>query len=294
MPKPRRVRPLTIITAFALLIALFFGMVFAALHHGEKVRFGLVPGTHAFGAAHLMQSASPQYTCTAYTDEEALLRALDNRLLDAALLSVENALTLPEDQYMIHGVFSVTELVAVCADQTVTGMGSLSGRTLILPADLKDGKADAMLKTLLAETDGAGYTLQYAKDPAAAYAKAPGSVMLLPLDALEGVLSGDSALSARFRLSPQWRTSFVSAAPARHVIVCRLEAMGTGTFTAFEKAVRSSVLYADRKRKKTVAMAVGAGLFDTENAADRVFDLMSFSYLEGADRDASISAWKGL
>jgi len=41
-------------------------------------------------------------------------------------------------------------------------------------------------------------------------------------------------------------------------------------------------------------MAVGAGLFDTENAADRVFDLMSFSYLEGADRDASISAWKGL
>ena len=76
MQKTRRVRPLTIVIAFALLIVLFSGMVFAALHHGEKVRFGLIPGAHAFGAAHLMQSVSPQYTCAAYTDYKRILSFL--------------------------------------------------------------------------------------------------------------------------------------------------------------------------------------------------------------------------
>ena len=294
MQKIRRVRPLTIVIAFFLLIVLFFGMVFAALHHGEKVHFGYVSGVHAFGAAHLLQSASPQYTCSPFSNEDALVRALDNQLTDAALISIEKALTLPEDRYMIHGVFSVTELTAVTHDATVTGMGSLSGRTLILPSDLENTKTAAMLQALLTETDAAGYTLRYVRDPAAAYAATPGSVMLLPLEELEKVLGKDPTLTARFRLSSQWRTSFLSAAPAGHVIVCRRDAMGTGTFNTFEKAVRSSVLYADRKRKKTVAMAAGAGLFDNEAAADRVFDLMSFSYLEDADRDASIDAWKGL
>lgn len=294
MSKPRRVRPVVIITAFVLLIVLFGGMVFAALHHGEKVRFGLVPGAHAFGAARMMQSASSQYTVALYDDEEIVLRALDNDLLDAALLSMDAALTLPEDVYEIRGVFSVVDLLAVTEDETVINMGALSGRALILPENLKDSKEEAMLQKLLDETDSAGYTLVFARDPAAEYLKTPGSVMLLPMDELHAALQKAPAAQARFRLSNQWRTSYLTVPPAGHVIVCRRDILGVGTGISFEKALRDSMIYADRKRKKTIAMAVEAGIFDSEEAADQLIDFMSFSYHEGADMEAAIGAWERL
>lgn len=294
MTAPRRVRPLTLVIAFVLLIVLFGGMVFAALHHGEKVRFGLVPGAHAFGAARMMQSASSQYTVALYDDEEIVLRALDNNLLDAALISMDAALTLPADVYAIRGVFSVVDLLAVTEDQTVINMGALSGRALILPEPLQGSKEEAMLQKLLDETDAAGYTLVFARDPAAEYLKTPGSVMLLPMDDLQSALQKAPAAQARFRLSSQWRTSFLTVPPAGHVIVCRRDILGVSTGISFEKALRDSMLYADRKRKKTVAMAAAAGIFDSEETADQLIDFMSFSYHEGADMEASVAAWERL
>lgn len=294
MSKPRRVRPVILVTAFVLLIVLFGGMVFAALHHGEKVRFGLTPGAHAFGAARMMQSPSSQYIATLYDDDEVILRALDNHLLDAAMISVEAALALPEDAYEIRGVFSVTDLLVVSSDETVLNIGSLSGRALILPENLAGSKEESMLKKLLNEEDAAGYTLQYSRDVAGTYLETPGSVMIIQMDDLRAVLQKAPGAAARFRLSNQWRTSFLTVPPAGYVIVCRKDILGTGTCLSFEKALRDSMVYADRKRKKTIAMATAAGIFDSEETAEQLIDFMSFSYHEGADMQAAIGAWEGL
>lgn len=294
MTTPRRVRPVTLVIAFVLMAALLFGMVFAAQHQGEKIRFGLVPGAHAFGAAHMLASSSPQYVCTLYDDEEIVLRALDNGLLDAAMVSADAALKLPEDVYALHGVFAVTDLLAVSSDQTILDIGSLSGRTLILPEDCRGSKEERMLKKLLLEEDCAGYDFRYAKNPAAEYAQIPGSVLLLPMDDLEGALQQNAALSVRFRLSQQWRESFLAVAPAGYLIVYRRDKAGTGTFLSFENALRDSMTYSDRKRKKTIAMAVAEGLFASETPADQLIDYMSFSYLEGGEMDASLRAWQQL
>ncbi len=293
MQRPRRVRPVTIVIAFLLLIVLFGGMVFAALHHGEKVRFGLTRGAHAFGAARLMQSASSQYTVKVYDEEEIVLRALDNDLLDAALLSVEAALQLPDD-YEIRGVFSVTDLLAVTEDATVLNIGSLSGRALILPEKLMGSKEEAMLRSLLSDADAAGYTLVYAQDAAKAYRESPGSVMLVTMDDLQTVLQKAPGAAARFRLSSQWRTAYLSVPPAGYVIAVRRDIIGTGTCISFEKALRDSMVYADRKRKKTIAMAVAAGIFDSAETAEQLIDFMSFTYHEGADMDAAMDAWERL
>lgn len=293
MSKPRRVRPVILVTAFLLLIVLFGGMVFAALHHGEKVRFGLTRGAHAFGAARMMQSASSQYTVAVYDEEEIILRALDNGLLDAAMISVEAALALPEE-YEIRGVFSVTDLLAVASDETVLNIGLLSGRALILPENLAGSKEEAMLHSLLDDADAAGYSLLFARDPAAEYLKNPGSVMFLPMDDLRAAQQKAPEAMARFRLSNQWRTSYLTVPPAGYVIVCRKDILGTGTCLSFEKALRDSMVYADRKRKKTIAMAVAAGLFDSEETAEQLIDFMSFSYHEGADMQAAIGAWENL
>ena len=128
-----------------------------------------------------------------------------------------------------------------------------------------------LIKKLLEEESAAGCTLVYARNPLSAHHENPGSALLLPLDMLPSILQQDSALSVRFRLSQQWRTSFLAAAPAGHCIVYRREIAGTSTYLSFENALRDSMLYSDRKRKKTVAMAAGAGLFDNEAAADRGF-----------------------
>lgn len=294
MTTPRRVRPVTLLIAFMLLAVLLGGMVFAALHQGEKIRFGLVPGAHAFGAAHMLSSSSPQYTCTLYDDEEIVLRALDNQVIDAAMISVEAALELPEDVYGIHGVFAVTDLLVVSEDETILNIGSLSGRVLILPETCRGGKAALMLQKLLLEEDCAGYEIRYVKNPVAEYQATVGSVLLLPMDDLEDALRQNAALSVRFRLSQQWRASFLSAAPAGYLVVYRLDKAGTGTFISFENALRDSMTYSDRKRKKTIAMAVAAGIFASEDTADRLIDFMSFSYLEGNDMTASIRAWQQL
>ena len=110
----------------------------------------------------------------------------------------------------------------------------------------------------------------------------------------DAALRRDGALSVRFRLSQQWRTSFLAVAPAGWCIVYRRDIAGTGTFHAFEKALRDSMLYADRKRKKTIAMAVTSGLFSSEETADHLIDHMSFSYLEGEDMHAAVAAWERL
>lgn len=294
MTTPRRVRPVTLVIAFALLIALLFGMVLAARHQGDKIRFGLVPDAHAFGAAHMLASSSPQYVCTLYDDEEIVLRALDNGLIDAAMVSVDAALKLPEDVYALHGVFAVTDLLAVSGDQTIINIGGLSGRTLILPENCQGSKEEAMLKKLLLEEDCAGYDFRYAANPAAEYAQIPGSVLMLQMDDLEAALQQNAALSVRFRLSQQWRESFLSAAPAGYLVVYRRDKAGTGTFLSFENALRDSMIYSDRKRKKTIAMAVAEGLFASETPADQLIDYMSFSYLEGAEMELSIRAWQQL
>lgn len=294
MQKNRRVRPVTLLIAFALLIVLLAGMVLLATHQGEKVRFGLTSGVHAFGAAHMLNTASPQYECRLYSDEEVVLRALDNCAVDAALLPADMALALPEEVYALHGVFSVTDMLAVTGDETVTNMGSLSGRTLILPAAYEGSREEKMLRRLLAETECAGYALTYAQDPAAAYAATPGSVLLLPMEMLEETLRTDAALAVRFRLSQQWRTSYAAPAPAGYAVVYRRDIAGTGTFASFENALRDSMQYSDRKRKKTVAMAVEAGLFASEAAADCLIEHMSFSYLEGEQMQLSLQARQSL
>lgn len=294
MTKPRRVHPMTLIISFVLLIVLLFGMVFVARHQGDKIRFGLVSGAHAFGAAHLLASSSPQYVCTLYDDEEIVLRALDNGLIDAAMVSVDAALKLPEDVYALHGVFAVTDLLVLSSDQTIINIGGLSGRTLILPENCQGSKEEVMLKKLLEEEDCAGYDFCYAANPAAEYAQLPGSVLLLPMNDLEAALQQNAALSVRFRLSQQWREIFLSVAPAGYLVVYRQDKAGTGTFLSFEKALRDSMQYSDRKRKKTIAMAVAEGLFASEAPADQLIDYMSFSYLEGAEMEASIRAWQQL
>lgn len=294
MSYPRRVRPVTLVIAFLLMLTLLFGMVFAAQHQGEKIRFGLVSGAHAFGAAHLLQSASPSYDSVLYSDEDVVLRALDNQLIDAALVSVSKALDLPEDTYALHGVFAVMDLLAVSAEETVLNIGSLSGRTLIMPQKLQGSKEAGMMQKLLDEEDAAGYDMVYAADPVAAYQKTAGSVMLLPMDDLAAALRRDSALSVRFRLSQQWRTSFLSVAPAGWCIVYRRDIADTSTFRAFEKALRDSMLYADRKRKKTIAMAVASDLFADEATADQLIDHLSFSYLEDEEMRQAIAAYQTL
>lgn len=294
MQKIRRVHPLALTVSFLLLIVLLFGMTFAALHQGDKVRFGYTAGAHAFGAAHLLSASSSQYVCTAYSTEEVLLRALDNDLLDAALLPVESALKLPEDVYALHGVFSVLDLLAVSSDETMLDIGSLSGRVLILPEKLQGSKEEKMLNELLLEADAAGYTIRFAADCVKTYQQTPGSVMLLPMDDLEAAVKQDATLSVRFRLSQQWRNLLLSTAPAGYCVVYRREIAGTNTFISFEKALRSSMTYADRKRKKTIAMAVGCGLFESEMPADLLIDQMSFSYLEGDEMLSSLKAYQTL
>ena len=294
MQKIRRVHPATIVIAFVLLLSLLLGMTFAATQQGNRITLGLVPGAQAFGAARLLNAASPSYNSILYDDEEIILRALDNRVIDAALLSVEKALALPQDSYALHGVFAVTDLMAVAADETILNMGSLSGRKLILPQHLGGGKEESMLQKLLDEEDAAGYELVFAADPVAMHQNTAGSVLLLPLSELDAALKRDDTLSVRFRLSQQWRTSFLTVAPAGWCIVYRRDIADTSTFHAFEKALRDSMLYADRKRKKTIAMAVASGLFSGEETADRLIDHMSFSYLEGAEMDAAIAAWERL
>lgn len=294
MQNPRRVRPVTLVIAFVLLLVLLFGMVFAAQHQGDKIHFGLVPGAYAFGAAHMLKSSSPQYDCTLYDDEEVVLRALENKVLDAALLPTEQALALPQDLYGIHGVFAVTDLLVVSADETILNMGSLSGRTLILPEKCQGSKEEKMLSKLLLEEDCAGYTIVHAADPITVYAATPGSVLLLPMEDLEAALQNDAALSVRFRLSQQWRTSFLTVAPAGYLVVYRRDKAGSGTFISFENALRNSMIYSDRKRKKTIAMAVETGLFDSEQTADQLIDHMSFSYLEGTEMESAIAAWQAL
>lgn len=294
MQKIRRVHPAVLATSFALLIMMLFCIVFAAQHHGDKVEFGFIPGAHAFGASRMLQSASPHYACIRYDSEEIILRALDNKVIDAALLSVETALSLPQDTYAMHGVFSVTDLCVVASEETILNISSLSGRTLILPAALEGSKEESMLKKLLEEESAAGCTLVYARNPLSAHHENPGSALLLPLDMLPSILQQDGALSVRFRLSQQWRTSFLAAAPAGHCIVYRREIAGTSTYLSFENALRDSMLYSDRKRKKTIAMAVASGLFADEETAGLVIDHMSFSYLEGADMEEAVDAWKRL
>ena len=136
----KRVSAKALIAAFVLLAVLFSGMVYAALYHGKAVQFGTVRGAHAFGAARLMQGASSQYQARMYDDEEIVLRALDNGVLDAALVSVENALKLDAEIYEIRGVFSVTDLMVLSSEDTVLGMQSLSGRKLILPEKLRGSR----------------------------------------------------------------------------------------------------------------------------------------------------------
>ena len=114
------------------------------------------------------------------------------------------------------------------------------------------------------------------------------------MDDLAAALRRDSALSVRFRLSQQWRTSFLSVAPADWCIVYRRDIADTSTFRAFEKALRDSMLYADRKRKKTIAMAVASGLFADEATADQLIDHLSFSYLEDEEMRQAIAAYQAL
>jgi len=290
----RRVSIKTLIVAFTLLVVLFSGMVFAALHHGTPVRFGLTPGAHAFGAARLLRSASPQYAAMLYDQEETVLRALDNHVIDAALVSVENAVRLDENVYEIRGVFSVTELLVLSAESTVLNMQSLSGRTLLLPKALEGSAEDRLLQKLLRDADTAGIELIYTENIAQAYAQHAGAVVLVTPDDMQLTVLSVPALSARFRLSSEWRAEYLTVPPAGYCIVARRDVIGTGTFASFEKHVRDSMIYADRKRKKTIAMAVEAGIFSHEAQADQLIDHMSFTYHEGQDALSAIDAWKNL
>ena len=290
MTKPRRVHPLAIVIAFLLLIAMFGGMVFAALHHGTPVRFGLTPGAHAFGAARLLQYSSPQYKAVMYDDEATVLRALDNNLLDAALVCADHAQALDDSVYEIRGVFSVLELIALSSESTVLDVQSLSGRALILPESLQNTPEDLMLRQLLIDADAAGIEPIYARNPASAVAQHAGAVVLVKADDLAQALQLLPAFSARFRLSAAWRDTYYTVPPADYCIVARREIIGTSTFAAFEKHLRDSMLYADRKRKKTIAMAVASGIFDTEAQADQLIDFMSFTYHEGNDAQKSLQA----
>ena len=289
----RHVSAKALIAAFILMILLFGGMVWAALHHGTPVRFGLTPGAHAFGAARLLQYASPQYKTTLYDDNEVVLRALNNHLLDAALLPVADAVLLPAE-YEIRGVFSVADLLVLSDEETVLDMQSLSGRALILPESLRDTTEEKMLLQLLKDAKTAGTELIYARNVAAAWHEPAGSVVFSTLDDLQLTLLIAPDLAVRFRLSSAWRDLYLSAPPAAYCVVARSESMGTSTFASFEKHVRDSMIYADRKRKKTIAMAVDAGIFKNETQADLLIDHISFTYHEGKDAEQALKAWQAL
>lgn len=289
----RRVSARTLIAAFIIMILLLGGMVWAALHHGTPVRFGLTPGAHAFGAARLLQYASPQYETTLYDENETVLRALDNRLLDAALLPVADAVQLPAE-YEIRGVFSVVDLLVLSSEETVLDMQSLSGRALILPEALQDTAEEKMLLKLLKDAKTAGTELIYTRNVAAAWREHAGSVVFSTPDDLQLTLLTAPELTVRFRLSSCWRDLYRSTPPAAYCVVARSENVGTGTFASFEKQVRDSMIYADRKRKKTIAMAVDAGIFQNEAQADLLIDYMSFTYHEGKDAQDALKAWREL
>lgn len=257
--------------AFAGLALLLALLLWQGIRRGDAVRVGVPRSASAFGAAMLLQTPSAQYRCTLGSTPEALATVLQAGELDAALLP--RAMALSMEGCEISAVVGYEPLAVITRQPALNGWGGLDGQTLTLSEALRETDAPALLRQVLkASHTETQLTWGDGGDP-----------FVCSLDQAAAILAADADARILASVSRQWQKTLTSPPPAGLCLVVRQDylARAGSDFDAFRRALQSSLRYGSDKRKKTVAMAVAAGLADSEELADALYDCVDFIWLTG-------------
>ena len=257
-----------IAAAFAGLLLFLALLLWQGIRRGDAVRVGVPKSAQAMGAGMLLQTPSAQYHCTLGSTPEALATALRQGELDAALLPYETARTL--EGCRLRAILGDAPLLVLTRQSDPLTLSDLNGSVLTVQADLQGTAAEDMLRRVLRE---AGVLCQIAFGES-------GDPYLCDADTAARLLSADEGWRADFSVAQAWRRLLPDAPPPGLCLAVRqayLDAAGTD-YAAFERALQSSLRYSREKRKKTVAMAVAAGLLPDETTADSIYGCLRFDW----------------
>ena len=268
-----------ILIAFAALLLLLALLLWQGIRRGDAVRVGVPRSASAYGAVLLLQTPSAQYHCVLGSTAQVLARALEAGELDAALLPCDTAKSLADCE--IRAVLGAAPLVVVSKDGELT-LKALEGQTLTLEKNLQGTREEAMLTAVLREKK-IGCKIVYGKT---------GDPFACSLDGAAALLQENADWQICFSVGEAWEKAMSSLPPAGLCLTVRREYLerAGADYSAFERALQSSVQYGGEKRKKTVAMAAAAGLAAGEEIADRLYPYVDFAWLTGEDAAQSLRA----
>ena len=258
-----------IFIAFGAMLLFLALLLWQGIRRGDAARVGVPRSPAAMGATRLLQTPSAQYRCTVGSTPQALATALKEGALDAALLPRALAQTLENCE--IRADIGDADMIILTRQAEKLSPGSLDGAVLTLPEALRGSPAEAMLRGVLREGE---------IHCAIAYGDS-GDPYACDADTAAALLSRDG-WHAALSVAGAWRRAFDADPPAGLCLAVRrdyLENSGSD-YAAFERALQSSLRYSAEKRKKTVAMAVAAGLADSEDVADALYGCLDFFWRE--------------
>ena len=259
-----------IFTAFGAMLVFLALILWQGVRRGDAVRVGVPRSAGAMGAAMLLQTPSAQYHCALGSTPQALATALEENELDAALLPYTLAQAL--DNCEIRAVVGHEPLVVLTRQGEKLSLGDLNGSVLTLPEPLRGAQAETMLRQALRE-GGVRCRIVYGE---------PADPYVCDADTAAALLAARDGWHAALSVSDAFRKLFDADPPPGLCLAVRRDYLSSSgsDYSAFERALQNSLRYSNEKRKKTVAMAVAAGLADSEDAADGLYGCLDFFWRE--------------
>ena len=263
-----------------------------------EVRVGALKGPTSMGLMALTdQGGGNSYDFTMVTAADELLGLLATDKVDIALLPANAAANLYQKldhDLAVIDINTLGVLYVVTADETVTDLASLSGRTVLLTG--KGTTPDYALQYLLSAYGVEDVTLEYkseAAEVAAALAADPAAVGLLPQPFATAAQVQNTALRQAVDLTAQWDALDNGSRLVTGVTVFRRSYLKAWpeVVDSFLADHAASVAYAQEHPTETAALIEQAGIVAKAAIAEKALPYCSLTCLTGEEMKTALSGY---
>jgi ABC-type nitrate/sulfonate/bicarbonate transport system substrate-binding protein len=288
--------------AIAILLVLLAGILIISAPSlnftaGGPVTVGILREPNAYCAFTEINSNDPRYSISIMDEYPALISALKEGRLDAAILPVQYLKEFTGNEISALAATSLLNLVVVENGSTVYTLTDLNGRSVIMSKSDADSMENQMLNLLLSKAN-IDVNISYESDEAIAKMARESTfelMILKPYECAQVLLENDSYRSC-FNLINQWYSLLGTQPPAGCLIVARNEIVDAkaSDLSTFLAGVKASISFINDKHKKAATLIAQSGLGEDTVTILKAIPHFMYNYLDGNSLTESLEQLKQL
>jgi ABC-type nitrate/sulfonate/bicarbonate transport system substrate-binding protein len=264
---------------------------------GVTVTIGIVREPNAYCTFTELNSNDSRYSISIMDEYPALIAALKERKLDAAILPVQYLNEFTGNDISALAVTSYLNLVVVENGNTVYTLTDLNGRSIIMQESTANSLEDKMLSLLITKAN-IDVNITYESDEAIANRAQEGNfevMILMPYQGAKVLLKNDRYRSC-FNLANQWYSLLGTQPPAGCLIVARNEIIDAKAtdIAGFLAGVKATISFINDKHKKATTLIAQSGLGEDTVTILKAIPHFMYTYLDGNSLTESLEQLKQL